>query len=138
MYTSDKEKGVDLRKPALVYLIGSVFLLVFGLIYEAFSHGVYSAWMVCAFLAPLLGGTLVFLLLDLFSPLRRSFPKKAMNLYHCGIMTLSVGSVFRGVLEIYGTTNRLGVVYWLAGGALVAAGAAGIFLSCLSGRRMVQ
>lgn len=34
---------------------------------------------------------------------------------------LSVGSVFQGALEIYGTTNSLSIVYPIAGGALLLA-----------------
>ena len=39
-----------------------------------------------------------------------------------GIAALTVGSIFRGVLEIYGTTNRLVIVYPVVGGTLLAAG----------------
>ena len=125
MYTSDRVKGVDLGRIALAYLAGSVFLAIFGFIYELFSHEVYSASMIYAFLIPLVGGCGVFLGLEIFSPEDWVFPKMPRNLYHCGIMTLSIGSVFRGVLEIYGTTNRLSAVYLIAGGALLAGGILG-------------
>ena len=40
----------------------------------------------------------------------------AVQLWHFGISALTVGSLFSGALEIYGTTSRLTAVYWLAGG----------------------
>ena len=125
MYTSDRAKGVDLGRIALTYLAGSVFLAVFGFIYELFSHEVYSASMIYAFLIPLVGGCGAFLALDLFAPEDWVFAKMPRNLYHCGIMTLSIGSVFRGVLEIYGTTNQLSVVYLIAGAVLILVGVVG-------------
>ena len=33
------------------------------------------------------------------------------------VSALTVGSLFSGALEIYGTASRLTAVYWLAGGA---------------------
>lgn len=56
-------------KKNLFYLFLSLFVLVFGQIYEHFSHGVYSNYMIFAFLFPLLG---------LFLPnfLLRLLPKK--------------------------------------------------------------
>ena len=76
--------------------------------------------MICAFLFPLLLGALPFSLLR-----KRGRPLKggiAAELIHAGIAALTVGSVIQGVLEIYGTTNPLVTVYWIAGGALTAAG----------------
>lgn len=89
--------------------------------YELFSHAVYSYYMLYAFLFPLLGGTLPFFVLVCF---RVRLPDAAAcRLYHAGIAALTVGSLFTGVLEIYGTTNRLTAVYWIAGAALAALGA---------------
>lgn len=42
------------------------------------------------------------------------------NLYHSGIATLTVGSIIRGVLDIYGTTNQLTNYYWIVGIILIA------------------
>lgn len=98
------------------YLIASGALLVFGLGYECFSHGVWSPFMWGAFLLPLLGGFLPAAL-----P-RRSRPGEAARwLWGAGLTTLTAGSLFRGVLEIYGTASRLGAVYWVVGGALLLA-----------------
>lgn len=45
-----------------------------------------------------------------------------LNAWGSGIAALTVGSIFRGVLDIYGTTNRLVIVYPVVGGILLAAG----------------
>lgn len=97
-----------------------MFCLVFALIYEYFSHNVYSLFMLCSFLLPLLAGALPF---RIMAAVRfRYMPGELMSqVYGAGIVTLTVGCIFRGVLDIYGTTNALSGVYWLVGAVLVAA-----------------
>lgn len=46
----------------------------------------------------------------------------ALALQQCGIYTLTVGSIFRGILDIYGTTNHADVIYWWGGIGLFAVG----------------
>lgn len=46
----------------------------------------------------------------------------ARNLYHSGIATFTVGSIVRGVLDIYGTANHLLNLYWITGTALTLLG----------------
>ncbi len=113
------------------YLLFSLFCVLFGAVYENFSHEVYSNYMIYAFLFPLIGGTLVFSALAL-SGARRVPGKMARNFYHSGIVTLTVGSIFKGVLEIYGTTNRLIRVYWIVGIAFVCLG---VLLYALPGKK---
>lgn len=118
MFTSDIEKKQT--KVALVYLLISVFCALFGAVYEMFSHGVYSYYMLYAFAFPLVGGAMPALLLILSG---RAYPGTAARmLYHCGIATLTVGSIIQGVLEIYGTTNAMTVWYWIIGAALALMG----------------
>lgn len=112
-----------------VYLLISLFCVLFGAVYEHFSHEVYSYYMIYAFLFPLLGGTAVFYGLSLFG--KRMPGRIACNLYHSGIATLTIGSLFCGVLEIYGTTNALTSVYWIVGWLFVLAGVIFYFLSDL-------
>lgn len=52
----------------------------------------------------------------------------ALALQQCGIYTLTVGSIFRGILDIYGTTNHAGVIYWWGGIGLFAVG---ILMECI-------
>lgn len=109
-----------MAQTGFVYLGLSLFCALFGAVYEGFSHGVYSYFMIYAFGFPLAGGALPFFALA-FSD-RRPPGRAALNLYHSGIAAMTVGSLFEGVLEIYGTTNRLVAVYWMVGGLLWGCG----------------
>lgn len=98
------------------HLAGTVFLALFGAVYEVFSHGVYSYFMIYAFVLPLILG--VALYTELLG--RNRFPDRVfLNLWNAGVAALSAGSVLQGVLEIYGTSNSLIVVYPAVGGALL-------------------
>ncbi len=113
-------------------LIFAVICAIFAAIYEYFSHQVYSMFMICAFLFPVILGILP----DLFRSriydnngntefaqgIQRRVPDIALTLQQCGIYILTIGSIFKGVLDIYGTTNSKGVIYWWCGGVLFAAG----------------
>ena len=125
MYISDTDKKSYL-KIIRAYLVVSAVSAVFGAVYELFSHNVYSYYMIFAFLFPLLGGAVPFLLLRILKVKRISvkFPEK---LYHSGIAALTVGSIINGVLEIYGTTNSLSKIYWYAGAFLSALGIISFF-----------
>lgn len=119
MYTSDIKNRA--KKPAAVYLCITVFCAVFGSIYELNSHGVFSFFMMFCFLPPLLLGAVPYFAV-FFSG--KGFPGRlAYNLYNSGAATLTVGFVFRGVTEIYGTTNRLAHAYSFTGAAFLLAGA---------------
>lgn len=109
MFTSDTEKKA--ARTALIYLGISLFCVLFGGVYELFSHGVYSYYMIYAFVFPLLGGTLPALTAAVFG-CRKSPAPLPRTLYHCGIATFTVGSIIQGVLEIYGTSNPLTLWYW--------------------------
>lgn len=120
MYTSDTDISGKALKTAFAYLLVSLFCALFGAVYERFSHGVYSFYMIYAFGFPLAGGTLPFLAISLS---RKRYPGAvARNLYHSGIATLTVGSIVQGILDIYGTTNRLTGLYWIVGVILVVSG----------------
>ena len=114
-----------IKKAKRHYLIAAAALLGFGVVYECFSHRVYSAFMLGAFLFPLLLGALPCALLG-YAPLRFRPGALTRCLWGSGVAALSAGSLFRGGLEIYGTTNRLGAVYWWAG-ALFCAAALGVW-----------
>jgi len=125
--------SVTARKPdarqklILIDLAASLFCALFGAVYELFSHGVYSYGMIYAFAFPLVLGVLPLLLITM---LRAPYPNRfARSAYHAGIAALTVGSLVSGALEIYGTTNPLTLVYWIAGGTLTAAGAAAYLVS---------
>ena len=120
---------MQMAKASFIYLLISLFCVLFGMIYEHFSHEVYSGYMIYAFLFPLIMGTLVFFVLALFG---RHFPGAiALNLYHSSVTALTVGSIFRGVLDIYGTDNPLIAVYWVSGITLGFAAVICYIISCL-------
>ena len=115
MYTSD----ISLKRNLLSNIAGTMFLALFGAVYELFSHEVYSYFMIYAFAVPLMLGVMPYTLLLI----SRKYPgRAALNLWNSGIAALSVGCVSRGVLEIYGTTNRFSVVYPVSGLWLLTAG----------------
>ena len=115
MYTSD----ISLKRNLLGNIAGTVFLALFGAVYELFSHEVYSYFMIYGFAVPLMLGVMPYALLLI----SRKVPgRAALNLWNSGIAALSVGCVFRGVLEIYGTTNSLSVIYPVSGLLLLTAG----------------
>lgn len=111
--TSDIKRMQEMARTGFVYLFISLFCVLFGAVYEVFSHEVYSYFMLYAFVFPLVGGVLPFFGMA-FN--RMPVPNRATrNLYHSGIAALTTGFLFEGALEIYGTTNRLVSVYWILG-----------------------
>ena len=122
MYTSD----IDLNQKtsantAFVYLLITLFCILFGAVYEFYSHEVYSYYMLYAFVFPLAGGTFPFSIMNLARG--KIYPNApARNLYHSGIATLTIGSIIRGVLDIYGTTNMLTPYYLFVGIFMIVAG----------------
>lgn len=138
MFISDTENHKRyIGRIAAAYAVISVFCMLFGIIYECFSHGIYSAFMIYAFAFPLLGGALPFSVMKLF--VKRLPGLLPVNLYNSGIAALTVGSMLQGALDIYGTTNSLIKVYWISGFGFLIIGImlylAGVFLSCMKSKR---
>lgn len=120
----------ETKKIVLEYLILTIFFALFGAIYEVFSHGVYSYRMIYAFGYPLMLGLVPMLIIH-FSRIKKMPGTLSVQIYRCGIYTLTIGSTLKGVLEIYGTTSRLSDLYTPAGFLLILAG----FLLFLIGRK---
>jgi len=114
----------------------TVFVFVFAKIYGIFSHGVSSVFMSYAFLLPL---SLIFLpkLLNLCTGNRlwngsldteEEEGKKlflsslASFLWKSGVAVLTVGSLYKGVLDIYGTSGSFEWIYLVVGIVTLAAG----------------
>ena len=103
-------------KRAVRYALAAAVCAVFGLIYEHFSFGVWSHFMGFAFLIPLLLGALPALLM------RKERSPVTAQLYGGFVLTLTLGSLVKGALDIYGTTNGKLIAYpILAGFMLLAA-----------------
>lgn len=114
---------IRMKKFLLQQLAATLFFAFFGAVYEAFGHGVYSYFMIYAFTFPLLMGVLPAVMQLIRG---KAFDRVFLFFWTAAIASFSVGSVFRGVLDIYGTTNSLVVVYPVVGGILVLCA-----LSCL-------
>ena len=103
-------------KRAVRYALAAAVCAVFGLIYEHFSFGVWSHFMGLAFLIPLLLGALPALFM------RKERSPVTAQLYGGFVLTLTLGSLVKGALDIYGTTNGKLIAYpILAGFMLLAA-----------------
>ena len=115
-----ERSGKEIEKLVFTYLIVTLVCAGFGAVYEFFSHGVYSYYMLYAFMIPFLGGTVYFYGILYF---RSKIPGCiARRFQHFGILTLTVGCMVCGILEIYGTTNRLVIFYFIVGGMFLAIG----------------
>ena len=133
---SDNKMSQLSWKSLLPITLTTVFVFVFAKIYGIFSHGVSSAFMSYAFLLPL---SLIFLpkLLNLCTGNRlwngsletEEGEKKlflsslASFLWKSGVAVLTVGSLYKGVLDIYGTSGSfewvcpvVGILALIAGG----------------------
>lgn len=103
-------------KKSWIYFGISVFVFIFGQIYEYFSHGVYSSYMMYAFLIPFIGLFIPSLLNNII--LKRTVSDNVTLPWKCGIATLSAGSIYKGILEIYGTSGTFEMVYLIIGSVL--------------------
>ena len=132
---SDNKMSQLSWKSLLPITLTTVFVFVFAKIYGIFSHGVSSAFMSYAFLLPL---SLIFLpkLLNLCTGNRlwngsletEKGEKKlflsslASFLWKSGVAVLTVGSLYKGVLDIYRTSGSFEWVYLVVGIVTLAAG----------------
>ena len=115
MYISDIDlQKKRMKKIGLCYLSVTLFCGLFAFIYERFSHEVYSNYMIYSFMFPLIGGLLLLAVMPIFGK-KHIMGRLSFNLYNSGIAALTVGSVVKGALEIYGTTNGFVSVYWVLG-----------------------
>ena len=165
MYTSDKNEIVHyadgMLHDAFLFLAAGIACAVFGLIYEIFSHEVYSFYMIYAFLIPLVPGALLNLVIAWLAVRKEKqlrireaatlmiddaafeegtgvfFPGRfTRHAWNSGLATLTVGFLFKGVLDIYGTTNKLIVVYSAAAAVLICAAVFSFLMSYATIRKM--
>ena len=113
LFTSDIKKIYF--KTALTYFIFSVIAFVFSEVYSLFSHEVYSNFLTYAFLYPLVGGTVLYVLLMFV----KGFSKWSYNFYNAGIATITMGSILAGVNEIAGADTLYYLLFYLVGFILI-------------------
>lgn len=121
-----------MRAAAVRYAATAMVCGGFSAIYERLSHGVYSTYMVFLFAVPLVMGAAQSLALALA---RSEPPAATRRLWACAVLTLSLGFCVAGVLEIYGTTSELVMVYWVLAPVLAVAAVAVGLGSVLRSRR---
>lgn len=119
MYTSGN-KAVN-TSVTRNYLVISAVTALFGAVYEYFSHGVWSYSMVYAFAPSLILGALPSVLR---AQILKSAPRAGRLLWRLGVAALTVGMIFGGVIEIYGTDSPLTKYYYISAAALLLLGLA--------------
>lgn len=123
MYTSAHEaNAAEYLTRAKIYLILTIACCLIGAVYEHFSFGVYSYFMLYAFAVPMVCGVLPALFLA-SSRQPSEIPRWSIKLWDAGIAVWTVGAFFRGILEIYGTASGLTKWYWIAGSILLLSAA---------------
>lgn len=101
-----------------MYLLITLFCGLFSFVYELFSHGVYSPYMVCLFVIPLLLGVLPHLVPG-FARANSPTAQWQRLTQSIAVATLTIGSALQGIVEIYGTTSDYIVYYAYAGFGLL-------------------
>ena len=94
---------LDTDKTIKQYIFISLLCFIISFIYELFSHGVYSNYMIFAGIIPLSLGALFYLLIRKINP----FSIMSKYLYNSFVACLTLWMYVNGILEIYGTTNNL-------------------------------
>ena len=106
------------RGTFFIYLGIVVFCGIFGIVYEMFSHGIVSFFMLFGFLFPLVLGLVPYIIL--FIGKVNSCPNVvASYAYNAGVATVTVGSYFKGVIDIYGTTRDVYVIIYFSIGIVL-------------------
>lgn len=118
MSTSNRNEKAGLQR-ILTGLIVCAGCAIFGGIYEHFGHGVYSGYMIYAFLLPLILSVIPGVFLRMRDA--EMIPEASGRLWNFGVATLTVGCILKGALEIYGTTNHRLIVYPVLAGIFAAA-----------------
>lgn len=106
-----------LNRRLIIYLAITLFCGIFSFVYEHFSHGVLSTFMVWLFVVPLVLGA-VPEFIGLLVPRLRSRSNWAKIFQNFAVATLATGSTLQGVIEIYGTTSPH-TIYYLAVGSVL-------------------
>jgi len=119
---SDKARNKIGTRRLLIWLGISVLCLVFYLIYNMFSHGVKSAYMTYLFAWPLILGFLPSTIIYIINRIRHMssyIDAITDNAYCCGVASLTVSSMLKGIFDIAGTSSTYQVYLLYAGIILI-------------------
>ena len=117
-------------RPLLIYIGVTIFCVIFGLIYEYFSHNVLSYSMLYGFMWPLFGGVVFYAVwTGIYFLFKIKYTPSIWTsyAYNAGLATLTVGCYFHGIVEISGRTSESHDVYYTIIGVILLSAAA-IFL----------
>ena len=99
------------KKTVISYTLITIFFFAFSRIYEAFSFGETSVHMHYLFAAPLVGG----ILLAIFLKVLPHFSRISLNLWNSAVAIITVGTLFRGIVNLSGRSTTLDTTYWYVG-----------------------
>ena len=111
LYTLDINKKL-LEKTVIIYIVASILCFVFSFIYLKLSFGVVSLYMKYLTLIPLILGVFIYFIV---SKLKIKHSRVSYNLYNASVYTLTVGSIFQGILEICGAHSFYTIIYLIVG-----------------------
>ncbi|MBR3446530.1 MAG: hypothetical protein IKH27_01825 [Oscillospiraceae bacterium] len=116
MFTSDINAADKKSLKHIAVCIGcALFLALFGAVYEHFSYGVYSNFMIYAFTPPLIAGMLLLLALLCGKPPQ----ERTLFLLHCASAACTAGCLVTGIVRVSGRTHALLPVFAVLGGVLL-------------------
>ena len=99
------------KKTVISYTLITIFFFAFSRIYEAFSFGETSVHMHYLFVAPLVGGILLAILLKVLP----HFSRISLNLWNSAVAIITAGTLFRGIVNLSGRSTTLDTPYWYVG-----------------------
>ena len=122
LFISEKSKKKSLA--IFISYVGiAIFIAVFGIVYEQFSHNVFSAEMYFAWVWVLGFGLIPHAVLC-FAPIKKVPGIISGSIYNLGVAFVTTRSIYIGVIDIYGTNNTKWVVtYTIVGIIFLVAGA---------------
>lgn len=105
-----------------IYIGVTVFVAIFGGVYEIFSHHVFSAYMVFAWVWPCVFGIGMYLLLAVL-PISKRPGSVFSSIYNFGVAMFTTRYIYIGVINIYGTTHPgMVTVYTIIGHVFLLVG----------------
>ena len=113
MSTLDISKRI--KKTIIIYILITIFTIIFDRVYAIFSHEVSSLNMNLMFLYPLIGGVVVYCFLERLCKNIKKDIRFLFNIYNAGIATLTIGSLLKGIMDIAGTSSQYIIYYAIVG-----------------------
>lgn len=118
MILSTLQINTNYIKQSKVFIMVSLSLLCFSIIYNHFSHEVTSVYMtyLCLWTVP---GAIYSLIVNRAKKFQN---RLANNLICSGIGAITVGSCLRGIVEIAGASSVYIIYFFIVGVAMIFAG----------------